>query len=53
MTPAAAAAMASVIIEPENLLRMMISFCLAARYRNAMTINPKPVPPAIGCCQQG
>ena len=38
MTLAAAVAMATVIIEAENLSRMMISFCLAARYRNEITI---------------
>jgi hypothetical protein len=34
--------MATVTIEAGNFARMMISFCLAACYRNAMTINSKP-----------
>jgi hypothetical protein len=44
MTLAAAVAMATVIIEAENLSRMMISFCLAACYRNEITIKPMAEP---------
>ena len=37
----AAAAMATVIIEPENLSRMMVSFCLAVCYCNEiLRMNP-------------
>jgi len=34
-TPTAAPAMATVVIEPENLPRMMVSFCPAVSYRDA------------------
>jgi hypothetical protein len=44
MTLAAAVAMATVIIEAENLSRIMISFCLAACYRNEITIEPMAKP---------
>jgi hypothetical protein len=38
---AAVAAMATIVIEPESLSRMMISFCLAACDCNAIPHKPK------------
>jgi hypothetical protein len=39
----AATPMAAVIIEPENLLRMMVSCCPKLRYRNGSAQRPKSV----------
>jgi hypothetical protein len=44
MTLATAVAMATVIIEAENLSRIMISLCLAACHRNETTIEPMADP---------
>jgi hypothetical protein len=39
-TPIATPTMATVIIEPENLSRMMASFCSAMPYGNGIPVNP-------------
>jgi hypothetical protein len=48
----AATPMAAVIIEPENLLRMMVSCCPELRYRDGSAQRPKSVASSLSCIER-